>query len=78
MGISHERLHHILYGKLRMKKEFEELVPYSSNIQQKMTQKQIHHHRLNLSNNNETDFMYHFVDMDETWILNKKTTITVD
>jgi len=68
IGISDERVLHILHEELRMKKLFGKLVPHSLTIQQKLTRKQISQHHLNLFNKNKIDFVRRFVTMDETWI----------
>ena len=68
IGISDERVLHILHEELRMKKLFGKLVPHTLTIQQKLDRKQISQHNLERFKQNKTDFLRRFITMDETWI----------
>lgn len=62
--IEQERVLHIAYKELRLKKLFGKLMLFSLKIQQKLTWKQISQHHFTLFNENKSDF----ATVDETWI----------
>lgn len=68
IGISDERVLHILNEELRMKKLFGKLVPHLLTIQQKLDRKQICQRNSERFKKNKTDFIRRFITMDETWI----------
>lgn len=68
IGISDERVRHILHKELQMKKLFGKVVPHTLTIQQKLARKQISQRHLDRFKKNKTDFVRRFITMDETWI----------
>lgn len=64
IGISDERVLHILHEELRMKK----LVLHTLKDQEKLNRKQISQRNLDRFKQNKTDFVRRFITMDETWI----------
>lgn len=68
IGISDERVLHILHVELHMRKLFRKLVSHSLTIQQKLNRKQICQRNLELFKVNTTDFFRRFITMGETWI----------
>ncbi|CAK9827513.1 Histone-lysine N-methyltransferase SETMAR [Anthophora retusa] len=68
VGISTERVHHILYEKLHVKKLCARWVPRLLTLDQKRTRKDVSTQCLAMFKRNPQDFWRRFVTVDETWI----------
>jgi len=69
IGISKERVRHILHEELDMKKFCTRWVPRLLTADQKRTRMKISEQCLERFNKNKTDFVRRFITVDETWIL---------
>lgn len=68
VGISTERIHHILHVELGMSKLSARWVPRLLNADQKRERVRTSSDNLKLFNKNQVDFLRRFVTVDETWI----------
>lgn len=68
IGISSERVLHILKEQLGMRKMCARWVPHLLNDKQKERREELSRSNLELLTKNKSDFMRRFITMDETWI----------
>lgn len=68
IGISKERVGHILHKELKMKKLCARWVPHLLTIDHKRTRMRVSQECLDRFNKNKTDFIRRFITMDETWV----------
>lgn len=68
IGLSEERVRHILHNELGVRKLCTRWVPISLNADEKQMRKRMSQHGLNLFEKNPTEFMRRFVTTDETWV----------
>ena len=68
VGISDERVLHILHDELRLRKLLARWVPHSLTLDQKRTRVKLSQEHLARFQKNKTDFVRRFVTMDETWV----------
>jgi len=68
MGISKERVRHILHEELDMKKLCARWMPHLLTADQKRTRMKISEQCLQRFNKTKTDFVHCFITTDETWI----------
>jgi len=68
VGISEERVRHILHEELGMRKLCARWVPYLLNADHKQKRCRLSQQCLHLFEKNSKDFLRRFVTMDETWV----------
>jgi histone-lysine N-methyltransferase SETMAR len=68
MGISTERVLHILKNELGLRKLLTRWVPHSLTLDQKRIRVRLSQQHLDRFRKNKTDFVRRFITMDETWV----------